>query len=655
MKNTLLFSCLAVIILWLCLSSSILSQSTFTVQLPKLEEPPDEEEQDYKRPLVWSEYNDAAYDDAITVPNGRPIYALIVSGYSQNGSFDELMVYNFAKHLMENGAYVHYAWWNNLCAPYMERPLHNDQSYPGNLGQDFTAFSNPISAQNKALPSEDYQFVADAKLLLSAIRQNNPNAIIIVVGHSMGGGAVVHLASQTNVKIDILAPIDPVGNRNFPWRFAPISVPKDYNWNRWRVSRDNFRGYKRVGLNLQLRCVPKGDWLSVYASALLLSNPICVDLIGVYVDPASTLTFGNNVVNLHHRWQKEFLFPFDYEETYRFGFTGSGEDYQQPVPMKPFGESDPGGWPLLGIPELEACCASTNGIGWNRDGHGEIIGFRGEVFPDVVPLGVRVRTSPNCGTDCLNRDWPWRWLDDDDIWHNPPGNVSARIEILKDLENLTDPWQHEPTNPDLCLVSSGLIEFYNSLPPPSIEEQFESILDDIYDLVEQGMLNQGQGNSLITKITGAQRKFNEGQYEAAVNKLKAFQNQVNAFINGRILSEETGNMLNNKAYDLIAAIMLLMQSNLSGIISQTTIGLSQNFPNPFNPSTVINFNIPEASSVSLKIYDVLGKEVSTLLSEEKAAGSYEVNFDASRLPSGTYIYEIRAGSFVERKKMILLK
>jgi len=88
--------------------------------------------------------------------------------------------------------------------------------------------------------------------------------------------------------------------------------------------------------------------------------------------------------------------------------------------------------------------------------------------------------------------------------------------------------------------------------------------------------------------------------------------------------------------------------------------LGQNYPNPFNPTTTIRFTIPfnvksETSKVSLKIYDVLGNEVATLIDEDKSARSYEVEFIANGLPSGIYFYKLQAGSFVETKKMILQK
>ena len=83
--------------------------------------------------------------------------------------------------------------------------------------------------------------------------------------------------------------------------------------------------------------------------------------------------------------------------------------------------------------------------------------------------------------------------------------------------------------------------------------------------------------------------------------------------------------------------------------------LKQNFPNPFNPSTQINFSIPKNSNISLKVYDSNGSEIATLVNGNKAAGNYQVNFDASKYASGIYYYTITAGSFTYTRKMILMK
>ncbi len=86
-----------------------------------------------------------------------------------------------------------------------------------------------------------------------------------------------------------------------------------------------------------------------------------------------------------------------------------------------------------------------------------------------------------------------------------------------------------------------------------------------------------------------------------------------------------------------------------------SFSLSQNYPNPFNPSTTINYEIPKSSLVILKVYDVLGREVATLVNEEKPAGRYSIAFDASKYSSGVYFYRITSGEYTNVKKMLLLK
>jgi hypothetical protein len=106
-------------------------------------------------------------------------------------------------------------------------------------------------------------------------------------------------------------------------------------------------------------------------------------------------------------------------------------------------------------------------------------------------------------------------------------------------------------------------------------------------------------------------------------------------------------------------------------INQTLVGISDeqlipknfelypNYPNPFNPSTKIKYSVPVGANghtpLQLKVYDILGREIATLVNEKKAPGNYEVNFNAKNLPSGVYLYRIQAGSFKEVRKMILLK
>jgi hypothetical protein len=83
--------------------------------------------------------------------------------------------------------------------------------------------------------------------------------------------------------------------------------------------------------------------------------------------------------------------------------------------------------------------------------------------------------------------------------------------------------------------------------------------------------------------------------------------------------------------------------------------LDQNFPNPFNPTTTIDFRLPTTGYCRLAIFDLLGREVAVLVDEEKAAGSHTATWDASRLPSGIYLYTMKSGPFVMTKRMVLIK
>ena len=85
------------------------------------------------------------------------------------------------------------------------------------------------------------------------------------------------------------------------------------------------------------------------------------------------------------------------------------------------------------------------------------------------------------------------------------------------------------------------------------------------------------------------------------------------------------------------------------------INLLQNYPNPFNPVTEIKFTLPEAARVTLRVYNIIGQEVASLVNGIEEAGFHSVKFEGSNLPSGTYIYRLQAGSVVQTKKMVLLK
>ena len=120
----------------------------------------------------------------------------------------------------------------------------------------------------------------------------------------------------------------------------------------------------------------------------------------------------------------------------------------------------------------------------------------------------------------------------------------------------------------------------------------------------------------------------------------------------------------NKSYTVNPYSLYLIRTQ-SGSSSKTiaqfaeekpkTFALYQNYPNPFNPTTTLRYSLAGDSYVRLKVYNTLGQEVASLVNQEERAGEYSVPFDASRLASGVYFYKLVAGSFIDTKRMVILK
>ncbi len=99
---------------------------------------------------------------------------------------------------------------------------------------------------------------------------------------------------------------------------------------------------------------------------------------------------------------------------------------------------------------------------------------------------------------------------------------------------------------------------------------------------------------------------------------------------------------------------------ITGIIDKsdkipTNFSLGQNYPNPFNPTTTINYTIPNRSRVTLSLYNTLGQKVAQLVNGDKDAGAYSITFDASGMASGVYLYRMETGSFMQTRKLVVLK
>jgi hypothetical protein len=113
-------------------------------------------------------------------------------------------------------------------------------------------------------------------------------------------------------------------------------------------------------------------------------------------------------------------------------------------------------------------------------------------------------------------------------------------------------------------------------------------------------------------------------------------------------------VIDNVAHTLVLPLLTGVGKSRSGVIPGE-YGLGQNYPNPFNPATTISYQIRSAGGVTLRVYDVLGREVATLVNGYQPPGTYGVTFDGSRLSSGVYFYRLQSGSFVNTKKMVLAK
>jgi hypothetical protein len=114
---------------------------------------------------------------------------------------------------------------------------------------------------------------------------------------------------------------------------------------------------------------------------------------------------------------------------------------------------------------------------------------------------------------------------------------------------------------------------------------------------------------------------------------------------------------NNNINDLSDA-MFTVQNDLSEVRENELpkeFSIAQNYPNPFNPSTTIDYELPKSSFVTISVYNILGKEIATLVEGEKSAGYYQVTWNAENLPSGIYFYTFKAGNKIATKKMILVK
>ncbi|MDQ3022168.1 MAG: choice-of-anchor D domain-containing protein [Bacteroidota bacterium] len=246
------------------------------------------------------------------------------------------------------------------------------------------------------------------------------------------------------------------------------------------------------------------------------------------------------------------------------------------------------------------------------------------------------------------------------IWSQPLGSsINGNIKLADDLSNdgYMDMFSSGPRSLTLVDSKTGSIKWTNPL-----DNNYIHGVDVLSDLTGNGIkeIVAGTQNSNLYVVNG-----DSGRILFTYNFGTATTNTVEQVarlksIDGNISSEFLGGSRTGKLIcfsggpDGIVGI-----TNSSNIVPEK-FSLSQNYPNPFNPVTKIKFDLPsivnnKLSIVSLKIFDVLGKEVETLVNEKLSPGSYEVEFNGSNFSSGIYFYKLEAENFSEVKRMILLK
>ena len=186
---------------------------------------------------------------------------------------------------------------------------------------------------------------------------------------------------------------------------------------------------------------------------------------------------------------------------------------------------------------------------------------------------------------------------------------------------------------------------------------FEIQLDNGTYIVQNGAVVSGAPSVNMAIVDFSARGGDQYPFRGAnfITMGATYQNALLTYI-----TDGLSGSIDSVSYPFNSEGRIVQDSNLISVQSigenvPGTYDLAQNFPNPFNPSTRIRFGIPKSGLVTVKVYDMLGKEVATLVNEELRAGSYEVPFDGSYFSSGMYFYRIQSGEFVETKKMILVK
>lgn len=284
------------------------------------------------------------------------------------------------------------------------------------------------------------------------------------------------------------------------------------------------------------------------------------------------------------------------------------------------------GWNLIGIFDFDI---STENLITDPPG---ILASRFFMFD----RGYRMTNQLNVGQGYwIKAIQPGNLIFPSPVYKNLPSVKDSYLNELSEQPHLTFTDKNE-NQTKLYFVTDKKISSNSELPPipPSgifdirfIDNQFATIFDDKESIIQ----------------------VNSAEYPLTIEASK-LSIQITDVINGKLLNVI---LKPGEKFELMNSSINSIKVRPLGIIY--TFELYQNYPNPFNPTTNIRFSLPEKSNVKLDVYNILGQKVMTILNEVKDAGIHSVNFDGSRLASGTYIYRLEAGKYSAIKKMVLMK
>ena len=264
-------------------------------------------------------------------------------------------------------------------------------------------------------------------------------------------------------------------------------------------------------------------------------------------------------------------------------------------------------------------------------------------------------------------------------WQDLTGVLSYTIDIANDPIFATMIGPGITCNTNSCTpgaLNSNTTYFwrvrgnYSSGPGPSSltfrfttagtpSQEVDYLRNIVNNLETANQLPVNQGNILNNRLTQVQNQLALGHELIAELNLLLFDARTVILQYSGLLSTSNAQSLRDyagKIFDLINnSSGKNVTQNYHQYVTPNEFSLGQNYPNPFNPTTNIEYSVTATSNVSLKVYDMLGKEVATLVNKQQDAGTYIVNWNASGLASGIYFYRLSAGSFVSTKKLTLTK